>query len=61
MELINLLLNMNQINYELLMHHWEGKKQMEHPPKQNKQKPEITGTTTKEISCKILVTNTQEK
>lgn len=29
MELINLLLNMNQINYELLMHDWEGKNQME--------------------------------
>lgn len=30
MELINLLLHMNQINYELLMHHWEEKNQTEH-------------------------------
>lgn len=30
MELINLLLNMNQIYYEILMHHtWEEKKQTE--------------------------------
>lgn len=74
MEVINLLLNMNQINYELLIH-WEEKNQTEQqqpqhnlqnttttqPPKQTKQKPERTGTTTQEISCKILVTNTQEK
>lgn len=30
MELINLSLSMNQINYELLMHHWEEKTQTEH-------------------------------
>lgn len=68
MELSNLLLNINQINYELLMHHiWEEKTPnwtittTTQPLKQNKQKPERTGTTTQEISRKILVTNTQEK